>query len=815
MERNTRHDEEDDLKVDNGEVFEVEKKAFQVFKGGVGMVVGAFEESCGVGGFQGICYKEETLSLVVPEGVKGNGWEDFRKAISSVQDLSDQAVLCRCGCKEGPKNGALLPVGKWARAVICEREFNSERRVCFSEEMVAKRKYAEIHFRSEEGNEGGTGLSEACRLLKFQSSEKLKKRPSQAESTRSKDELMSAGGCVSQRPKNAAGLHAITRDNECYSWRPSSSFRSRSSIFKFGFQSAERRLGRESLRPIGGKLYRATNPNALFKARSIRAQFGVKSFGPPAGPAHETEARSSKGGPCSAFVLKAPMLRILRKGGNIDCSLSRVVKDKRSLNLCKAQSKKLASEPKGVAFCTETLANKVCLPLSVSSEQGHPLAGAFVPKSLPASFVSAIHSFRCQPFYSIPLESNFASQKPLTEILKTVLSLGNHLVAQRELCVSGRVLSPEPEPPTFLLEGFQIEGLTPTKMVKVQSVLESLRIRIVRDNGKGAAVESRSTLSADKVYFKRREKMIVEPRERLRASGGIVIMWDSNKFKCTEKVLRSFSIIVKLNSGGDFNVIRRISEKLGDSKLTFNMRCFHEFIRKSGLLDPPLRNAAFTWSNILQEALPRWTSDHSPICLETNPLKWGPTPFRFENMWLLHPEFKEKFSDWWQECTVEGWEGHKFMRKLKFVKSKLKDWNKVAFGDLRERKNFILSDLVYQECWDVIKEDLMRVFLKFHTNGIINQRCLCKVLHETISGSQGAFVEGRHILDAVLIANEVVDEKKRSREEGVVFKIDFEKAYDHVDWGFLDHVLERKGFSSKWRSWIRGCLSFIKFCNPS
>ena len=32
------------------------------------------------------------------------------------------------------------------------------------------------------------------------------------------------------------------------------------------------------------------------------------------------------------------------------------------------------------------------------------------------------------------------------------------------------------------------------------------------------------------------------------ASGGIVIMWDSNKFKCTEKVLGSFSVIVKLNS---------------------------------------------------------------------------------------------------------------------------------------------------------------------------------------------------------------------------------------------------------------------------
>ena len=28
-----------------------------------------------------------------------------------------------------------------------------------------------------------------------------------------------------------------------------------------------------------------------------------------------------------------------------------------------------------------------------------------------------------------------------------------------------------------------------------------------------------------------------------------MIMWDSNKFKCTENVLRSFSVTVKLNSG--------------------------------------------------------------------------------------------------------------------------------------------------------------------------------------------------------------------------------------------------------------------------
>ena len=43
-------------------------------------------------------------------------------------------------------------------------------------------------------------------------------------------------------------------------------------------------------------------------------------------------------------------------------------------------------------------------------------------------------------------------------------------------------------------------------MVKVQSALESLRVRIVRDNGKGVEGENRSALSADKVYSRRKKK---------------------------------------------------------------------------------------------------------------------------------------------------------------------------------------------------------------------------------------------------------------------------------------------------------------------
>ena len=40
-----------------------------------------------------------------------------------------------------------------------------------------------------------------------------------------------------------------------------------------------------------------------------------------------------------------------------------------------------------------------------------------------------------------------------------------------------------------------------------------------------------------------------------------------------------------------------------------------------------------------------------------------------------------------------GWEGHKFMRRLQFVKANLKEWNKVSFGELNERKKNILNGL--------------------------------------------------------------------------------------------------------------------------
>jgi len=51
-----------------------------------------------------------------------------------------------------------------------------------------------------------------------------------------------------------------------------------------------------------------------------------------------------------------------------------------------------------------------------------------------------------------------------------------------------------------------------------------------------------------------------------------------------------------------------------------------------------------------------------------------------------------------------------------------------------------------------------------------------KVMPFIIDETQSAFIEGRHLLHSVLIANEVIEEAKRSNKSCLVFKVDYEKA---------------------------------------
>ncbi|XP_071713654.1 uncharacterized protein [Rutidosis leptorrhynchoides] len=81
------------------------------------------------------------------------------------------------------------------------------------------------------------------------------------------------------------------------------------------------------------------------------------------------------------------------------------------------------------------------------------------------------------------------------------------------------------------------------------------------------------------------------------------------------------------------------------------------------------------------------------------------------------------------------------------------------------------------------------------------------VIPSLVGPEQSAFLKGRFILDGALIVNECIDFLRSSRKKGIIFKVDFEKAFDCINWEFLLEVMRCMGFGYKWCKWIRSCLT--------
>jgi hypothetical protein len=80
------------------------------------------------------------------------------------------------------------------------------------------------------------------------------------------------------------------------------------------------------------------------------------------------------------------------------------------------------------------------------------------------------------------------------------------------------------------------------------------------------------------------------------------------------------------------------------------------------------------------------------------------------------------------------------------------------------------------------------------------------VLNEIVHEQQSGFVPGRNLFDSVLVANEVVDFVHKTKKKCFLFKVDYEKAYDSIDWRFLIYMLRKFGFGDKWVRWMEECL---------
>jgi hypothetical protein len=71
-------------------------------------------------------------------------------------------------------------------------------------------------------------------------------------------------------------------------------------------------------------------------------------------------------------------------------------------------------------------------------------------------------------------------------------------------------------------------------------------------------------------------------------------------------------------------------------------------------------------------------------------------PFRFEKLWLTHPEFMPMIKNWWSSTHPLGFSKmYRFQQKLKLLKQHLKIWNKSTFG------NIFLAKKIWSKKWNL------------------------------------------------------------------------------------------------------------------
>ena len=81
------------------------------------------------------------------------------------------------------------------------------------------------------------------------------------------------------------------------------------------------------------------------------------------------------------------------------------------------------------------------------------------------------------------------------------------------------------------------------------------------------------------------------------------------------------------------------------------------------------------------------------------------------------------------------------------------------------------------------------------------------MVNSVISDVKSTYIKGRQIIDGPLMVNEIINWASKKNKRLFLFKEVFEKAFDSLDWKFLDHTMDQMGFSLKWRNWIKGCLN--------
>ncbi|KAF3652347.1 hypothetical protein FXO37_17559 [Capsicum annuum] len=328
------------------------------------------------------------------------------------------------------------------------------------------------------------------------------------------------------------------------------------------------------------------------------------------------------------------------------------------------------------------------------------------------------------------------------------------------------------------------------------------------------------------------------------ARGGIIMLWDSRVWKGEVLQIGAYSLTCRFDSIlHDFSChISSIyapngkkERRLVWDELGVVRGLVEDFIEDMELLDPLLEDSSFTWfKGDCQEAASR-------IDIFLFSSEWDRSFNNIkQNWWLSKEGFVDKVRNWWNSFEFSGKPDYILASKLKVLKGKLKGSSSNGVGgDFEEQEVYNCLKMCVEDkapgldsytmgfcikCWEILKHDIMEGLHNIHSqevfeksfnstyitlipkkNGanelkdfrpislvgsfykliskVLTER-LKKVVENLVDSQQMAFIKGRQIMDAVLIANEAVDSRISQEKPGILCKLDIEEAYDYVNRDF-------------------------------
>nr|GFA96303.1 RNA-directed DNA polymerase, eukaryota [Tanacetum cinerariifolium] len=322
---------------------------------------------------------------------------------------------------------------------------------------------------------------------------------------------------------------------------------------------------------------------------------------------------------------------------------------------------------------------------------------------------------------------------------------------------------------------------------------------------------------------------------------------------------------------GDFNEVRLQSDRFGLVFHARDVKVFNSFILNAGLAEVPLGGSAYTWEwnfghisssrvemKHLQEELNRLDTE-----IESGKVMDVTSSKRMEVINSMHNINKTHAIESLQKAkikwAVEGDENSHFFhgilnkrRKQMSIRGVMKDgvWldkpdqvkeeflnhfrdrfarpveNRVSFdmeflNSLSRAQQKELESIVTREeikRADLVEKDVILAVNYFFKHGEFSSGCNSSFIAlipkipnaNMVKDFRPISLIGRQIMDGPFILNEIMHWCSSKKKQALIFKVDFEKAYDSVRWDFLDEALQKFGFGTKWRLWIQSCLRSSK-----